>query len=850
MRVLFFSLFFLVLSWPLALVYAQQDSITIANEKAKQFWHSNMDSAKYYAETAYKLSFGSSNWQEVARAKANKGIVHYTESKYQQAISFYDSAIVLAKNHSIPYAKFLVYKASALRRLSYYQKSISFLENELSGIRFDNDYYHDLQLALLSSLLEIGHIKKAKPLMEQIENDLDQQSSFNANFALLKSKYLAIVAQYEKSDSISYKLLTHFDSIGEAVSKAEAYLRLGHNAMAVSQYDTSYYYLNEASELQKKENYAFGIAEVNLSLGGLYSYLGEYQIASDYLFEALKTFQANNNRNEMQKVYYELGWIYYARNIYDKALDYLNKAITIADDIGNYQSLGNTYNALGNTYFDLENYQEALKNYLNASEYHEQINSIKSYAASKFNAALVYEKLGLKQKALAIYKETYQIDVELNNLRGMAIGEYTLAEFYLNNNNLKEARYYIELSVDRLKKLAIPDQLSYAYQVAANIYEALNDYVKANNYLKQNQKLQKQILESEQESKIEELEAQYNLRNMEQKINMLNLEQEHSDKTIELSEKTIKNQRRLITVAILAVILLIISLYISYRFINIRSRSNKKLKQLNIEIKEKQEEILAQSEELQEANAQISEMNSYLEKRVEERSQELLKAQHELDTFFYKASHDFRGPLTTFMGIAEVANISIRDKEALQLFDRVKVTAKKLDKMVKKLQSISSLQHDSSESIEIETINVNVLFNELDKDFTSLIKETGVHLQFSSNIDIIQINKSYLKLCMESLIENGIIYNHHHSPFVKVEITNEHGTLLVKVEDNGKGIPAKHQEQIFHMFHRTSTESLGNGLGLFLVQKIATFLKGKIEVASTVGQGSLFTLYLPESKKN
>ncbi len=82
------------------------------------------------------------------------------------------------------------------------------------------------------------------------------------------------------------------------------------------------------------------------------------------------------------------------------------------------------------------------------------------------------------------------------------------------------------------------------------------------------------------------------------------------------------------------------------------TEANLILVELNKAIAEQKEEIQSQSEELTESNQAIYDINQNLEQIIKERTAELVQAYKELDTFFYRASHDFRRPLTTFMGLA------------------------------------------------------------------------------------------------------------------------------------------------------------------------------------------------------
>lgn len=846
MKLTAFVIFLLLGLFNSLIVFSQVQDISYYNSKSDKYWHSDLDSAYYYTEKAYQLSFNNTNWLQTCNAKANKGIAAYSQGNYEEALVYYDSAILIAENHLLPSHRFVALKVNALKNKAEYSEAIQLLNNEIQRTTLNDTARFILNKSLLSLFIELGRINESESIFSYLDQlKVDPSFISSIGYISLKAEYYNRISDFTKSDSLAKILLRHYDSTTNYLDRSSVLNLIGDNAMQVGKYDTSLKYFSRAIVLQDSVGYEFGTAKTNRFLGSLYSYLGEFEEASKLFYEALAVFERIKNLNEVQKVYYELGWIYYERGLYSKAIEYLDKATQLALKVGNNNYLGNAYNALGNVYYELKNYEEALKNYIKASEIKEQSKDIKGYSASKFNAAIVYDQLGLKNKALEIYLETYKIDQDLNNELGMAIGEYSLAKFYKEQNNLKKSVEYISLSVKRLEKLNVSYELAYAYKIASEIFAANKDFIESNKFLKAYSDLQDKNYETERNLEIDKLEARYQLKNYEQQIKLLKLEKENSFNELYIKETTIRNQRIFIYLGIVGAFILLLLLYITYRFLSIRSSANKELKSLNRELSESQEEIIAQSEELQEANDQIREMNSFLEKRVLERTNELLAAQSDLDLFFYKASHDFRGPLTTFMGIAEVAEISVKDPKSLELFQRVKLTANKLDKMVRKLQSISLLSTQEIDTVKKDEIHIPSLFEKLEKEFEGLKVEKNIKFNFSNNIDKTDFYHNHLKLILEILIENGIVFNHHPSPTISIDLKRTDQFLQISVEDNGKGIPEYQFDSIFNMFNRTSTESTGNGLGLFLLKKIVTYLKGEIKLSSELGKGSRFLIRFP-----
>jgi signal transduction histidine kinase len=80
---------------------------------------------------------------------------------------------------------------------------------------------------------------------------------------------------------------------------------------------------------------------------------------------------------------------------------------------------------------------------------------------------------------------------------------------------------------------------------------------------------------------------------------------------------------------------------------------------------------------------------------------------------------------------------------------------------------------------------------------------------------------------------------------VAIRVFPEGETTRIEIADNGLGIAAEHHEKIFEMFYRASEQSQGSGLGLYIVRETLTRLSGTIQLKSALGQGSTFTLWLP-----
>ena len=115
---------------------------------------------------------------------------------------------------------------------------------------------------------------------------------------------------------------------------------------------------------------------------------------------------------------------------------------------------------------------------------------------------------------------------------------------------------------------------------------------------------------------------------------------------------------------------------------------------------------------------------------------------------------------------------------------------------------------------------------------------------------MLNLDELRMKMILVNLLNNAIKYRDQDkmesSVMISLEESKDSWTL--SVEDNGLGIAKDHQSRISDMFYRASENSDGSGLGLFIVREAVERLDGEINLKSTVGQGTAFTMRFPYRK--
>ncbi|HEY5917642.1 MAG TPA: sensor histidine kinase [Chryseolinea sp.] len=273
-------------------------------------------------------------------------------------------------------------------------------------------------------------------------------------------------------------------------------------------------------------------------------------------------------------------------------------------------------------------------------------------------------------------------------------------------------------------------------------------------------------------------------------------------------------------------------------------REKEEAQALALEIQ--QEATLKLEEKVQERTEQLYNANEELKSTLEtnKRQTKIIEDKNsELDAFFYRISHDLKGPVASLLGLSELAKMEVKDESAREYLEIQHSQIERLNNIITGLINLTQLNHADLCKQEIE--------------FDKMIDECIGSFQGISNFSTITFRKiiapgiefqtewTLLNAIVQNLIENSIKYSRGQSPYVEIRVQQNNGHVVLEVEDNGQGIAQEHQVKIFEMFFRATPNASGRGLGLYILKRSVDKLKGTIDIKSEVGLGSTFTVKLP-----
>jgi two-component system, sensor histidine kinase LadS len=229
--------------------------------------------------------------------------------------------------------------------------------------------------------------------------------------------------------------------------------------------------------------------------------------------------------------------------------------------------------------------------------------------------------------------------------------------------------------------------------------------------------------------------------------------------------------------------------------------------------------------------------------RNQEQTRIIQDKNSELDSFFYRVSHDLKGPISSLLGLANLARHEVKDEQANFYLEKQQQQILRLNHIITGLIKLTKL-HDSG--LEKQKIDFNTLIDGCIVSNQELPNFSKVKFFKNLQPDVELFSEwTLLNAIFQNLIENSIKYSHPESPYVNIGVFREDHSVIIQVEDNGMGISKEHQVRIFEMFYRATDASNGSGLGLYILKRSVDRLRGSIQLDSEEGLGSKFTIKLP-----
>lgn len=248
----------------------------------------------------------------------------------------------------------------------------------------------------------------------------------------------------------------------------------------------------------------------------------------------------------------------------------------------------------------------------------------------------------------------------------------------------------------------------------------------------------------------------------------------------------------------------------------------------------------------------IAETTTLMSRNVKEYLNRIELEKQIRQEFFSNASHELKTPITSVQGYAELMESGIisDEEQKLDFVRRIKKEAIHMTSLINDILMISRLEAKEAEVVRQE-VRMAVLLNDVLDSLKPLADSHKVTIHADLKPLCVYENVQQMSQLLSNLITNAVKYNKPGGQ-VWVTVTEEAGEMLLKVRDNGMGIPEESLGRIFERFYRVdrgrSRKQGGTGLGLSIVKHVVSFCRGTISVRSELDKGTEFTVKIPISR--
>ena len=219
--------------------------------------------------------------------------------------------------------------------------------------------------------------------------------------------------------------------------------------------------------------------------------------------------------------------------------------------------------------------------------------------------------------------------------------------------------------------------------------------------------------------------------------------------------------------------------------------------------------------------------------------------------FVANVSHEIRTPLTSIKGFGQMLQAQKSElNDELQLYLRKIIgNSEKLISLFNDLLNLSVIE--STTALAKHELDLKNLLDSISSNIKSVYQDKNIQVNLDLKVESVMADDKLINQVFTNLIDNACKYN-DNDPIINISSEMSEDSVVIRVEDNGHGIPEEHLDRIFERFFRVDASRdtkkyKGTGIGLSIVKHIIAKHAGSIKAYSRVEGGTIFSITLPNS---
>lgn len=531
------------------------------------------------------------------------------------------------------------------------------------------------------------------------------------------------------------------------------------------------------------ENMRTNMGHISLNRGNLYYNIGDYENALKDYFQAGKIFRQLHHKL-LATSYSNISNCFMSLSDHKKAIEYSRLAVSIAKTVGDKRLLATSMMNLATAYTNMDNYKAAdslLRVVWPILEHLQNSKSFHVYYYNKADIEAYYKKDTLK--AIDYYQKSYAYALQNQDVSQQGKALDLIINFQLDLKQ-KDAKANIDKLYQLAKENGLDDNRASALDYYSTWYSRLGDYRKAYEYEKRFRTVSDSLQSNEIKEKASMMEVRFRVANKEQEINQLKATQ----KIQKLSIRQKNTLNYILIGSLLALLVISILIYRNYKH-------RQKLQQARINELETEKQLAA--------------------------TEAVLKGEEQERTRLAKDLHDGLGGMLSGIKFS-LGNIK---ENLIMTPDNAHAFERSIDMLDSSIQEMRRVAHNMMPEILVKYGLDTAL-----KEFCAEMDRGAVlHVNYQSvgmhQADIPQTTSITIYRIIQELLNNTIKHANAKNVLVQLHHSAQEKLLAVTVEDDGNGFDTNLLKQ-------------SNGMGWLNIRNRVEFLKGKIDIQSSLGKGT------------
>jgi signal transduction histidine kinase len=520
--------------------------------------------------------------------------------------------------------------------------------------------------------------------------------------------------------------------------------------------------------------------------------------------KALDIFIALKDTLGITESYNNIGVIYWHKEQRSKAMMFYKKAVAMNSTANHLLTKARLLNNIGLVFKDIDQYDSALAYFNEALSYLDIKKNSYGYALVNNNIGISYREKGNYDLALKHFEIARRLQVELNDQFGLTLVNDNIGRVLVAQGKFKEGLAHLKTAFEYSKKADNLEWQGHVSEHLAESYELIGDFKNAYEARKQADVFEDSLASKSRSRELAEVEVKYQVKQQQAENDLLKAENE-------LNLSTIRNKNLLVTGTIIFSVLIFTLLILAYRALQVKRKT---------------------AAIIEEKNARLEALNQ------------------EKNNLMGIVAHDLKSPFNSIGGITNILPLAgpLNDEQRkfVALINSVVESSRTL---IQDLLDLSALENREIK-VAHEPVNVAEVLTGSRGKHTPQAQKKGIALDIVEEAKdaIILSDRRHIERILDNLISNALKFS-ESGTHVTIGSKVDNGQVKFFVKDQGPGISAEDQNNLFKKFRKLSAQptqgEASSGLGLSIVKALTDELGGTITVESELGKGATFICSLP-----